>query len=172
MVFSRKNFTKIQGCNLRLPSRVSGLTRLRSFQSWRPLSRAGVPRILGAVVRIEGCLDGESGFAAFICAGFEPTTRSASPGCKGAVLQPDKLSSHGRIFLHRFERLAVILITHRRRYGSRSAALVGHLSDSAASASSSPHLTQQVPPDPGVLLSNFLLWIGLSLFAHFLLRLF
>ena len=55
-----------------------------------------VPRILGAVVIVEGGLDRERRFVMFVGAGFDPAASRASPSRERAVVQPDKVSRHGR----------------------------------------------------------------------------
>jgi hypothetical protein len=90
-----------------LSSRASRRTSIRSSLWPLPLIRIAVERMLSAVVLIESSLDRERRFVAFFCSGFDPSARGASPSRKRTVLQPDKLSSHGRIFSHMFERLAV-----------------------------------------------------------------
>jgi hypothetical protein len=67
------------------------------------LTRVRLSRMLCAVVLIEGGLDRERRLAVFIRARCDPTARRASPSRKRIVLKPDKLSSHGRVFSHRFE---------------------------------------------------------------------
>jgi hypothetical protein len=61
-----------------------------------------VTRILDAVVRVEGGLDSKRRLAAFAGTGFDPSARSASPSRESAVLQPDYVSRHSRIFSHMF----------------------------------------------------------------------